>query len=354
MEINETVDPLPLSNPNYIVGLTYNLKKGIISEVEDIEAEYDQIDTIMAIKAALEKANCQVELMEADELFFKKIIETKVDIVFNIAEGTRGRGREAQVPAVLNFLNIPFTGSDETTLCIALDKALAKRILASFKVKTPKYQLIVDKNTRIMKNFKFPVIIKPNAEGSSKGISDLAIVDDMQQLKDTVKRMLHLYEQPILIEEYIQGREFTVGVIGDGKVLSPMEISYKNAQKYNIYSYNVKKNCEVYIDYICPAELDKNLEQKIVLTAKKIYQILQCRDFARIDFLLTDDGNLYFIEINPLPGLAPNYSDFPMLAGFNGVSYDELIIMVLNSALKRYNLAPVSINHNGGQANALL
>lgn len=340
----ESTDPLP-GGHRYTVGLTYNLKKGIKSNIEDIEAEFDSIETVNAIKEALERLNCTVELLEADTGIISRLVQMKPDIVFNIAEGLDGRGREAHIPALLNFLHIPFTGSDETTLCIALDKALTKRILTTFGVKTPKYQLIKHPS-EFIKKLNFPLIVKPNAEGSSKGISDFAIVNNNDELKGLIEKNYEMYKQPMLVEEYIKGREFTVGIIGNGDetiVFPPMEIKYKKKEeKYNIYSYTVKKNYKEYVEYICPPQLGKKIEEKMVRTAKKIYESLSCRDFSRIDFRLSLEGEVYFLEINPLPGLAPGYSDFPMIGEFNGIDYGTLIKMVLNSALKRYGMKPIN------------
>lgn len=324
------------------VGLTYNLKKNLTSDVADYEAEYDNIETVLAIKEALLQGNYKVELMEATEELPSKLANHTVDIVFNIAEGIQGRGREAQVPAILNFFKIPFTGSDETTLCIALDKALTKRILSTYHIRTPKYRVILKEQQKWSGSFLFPAIVKPNAEGSSKGISDVAIVTDMQELRNLVSKNINLYKQDMLVEEYISGREFTVGIIGNGndlKVFPPMEIVYLDQEnQYNIYSYSVKQNYKKLIKYECPAAISKEIEAEMVNTAKKIYEILDCKDFSRIDFRLSKEGKIYFIEINPLPGLAPGYSDFPMIAEFNGIDYVSFVCKILDSALKRYGL----------------
>lgn len=324
------------------VGLTYNLKHNTVSEVEDEEAEYDSEDTVYAIKKALEKENCQVTLLEATEDLPSKLKEFRPDIVFNIAEGIGGRGREAQVPAILNMFRIPFTGSDETTLCIALDKALTKRILTTYHIKTPKYQVISKNHAKLNPSVKFPVIVKPNAEGSSKGISDGAVVSNQEELNNLIKANMNLYKEDMLVEEYIEGREFTVGILGNGdelKVFPPMEIVFHNRKStLNIYSYNVKKNYKEYVSYECPAKLDKETEAKMMRTARKVYEALNCVDFARVDFRMSEDGQIYFIEINPLPGLAPGYSDYPMIAEFNGVKYEDLVRAIFRNALKRYGL----------------
>lgn len=329
--------------PRRTVGLAYNLKKGIRSAAEDMEAEYDSFETIEAIRKTLTSAGMNVELLEADAGFADRLKTAKIDIVFNIAEGANGRGREAQVPAILDFLGIPFSGSDETTLCLSLDKALAKRYLSTYSIRTPAYQLIKDPGEPLDPALRFPLIAKPNSEGSGKGISGTAILHDQSQFREAVARSFRLYGEPMLIEEYIEGREFTVGVLGNGSdmhVFEPMEIRY--LQKDTIYSYEVKKNYQKYVEYQCPSTLGADGTAAIKKTSETIYRALDCRDFSRIDFRLSDDGTLYFIEINPLPGLAPGYSDFPMLAEFCGMDYPTLVKSVLNCALKRYGMQPVA------------
>ncbi len=339
------------------VGLTYNLKKNVISAAPDSEAEYDNIDTVLAIKDALESAGYKPQLMEANEGLPSLLAQHTVDIVFNIAEGIQGRGREAEVPAILNFYRIPFTGSDETTLCIALDKALTKRLLASYRIRTPKYFVVSKDHRRLSGNIKFPAIVKPNAEGSSKGISDVAIVSERNELRSLLDHNFKLYGQDLLVEEYIHGREFTVGILGNGsdiRVFPPMEIIYLNKEnKFNIYSFNVKKDYKRLIKYECPAKIDKRIEKEMTDMARKIYDILQCRDFSRIDFRLSEDGKPYFIEINPLPGLAPGYSDYPMIAEFSGMDYKTLVRAVLESALKRYGLKNILNRGNKNESQYL-
>jgi D-alanine-D-alanine ligase len=345
MTENENVPP-PL-----VAGIAYNLKKGVQSEVEDIEAEYDTPDTIEAIKEVFESAGIEAVLLEADSHFFEKVKSTSVDIVFNIAEGTSGRGREAQVPAILNFLGIPFSGSDETTLAVALDKAMTKRYLSTFGIPTPLYQLINSPDFKLDPKLSFPLIIKPNSEGSSKGISDLAIADNEAELRDVIEKNLRLYHESMLVEEYVSGREFTVGILGNGedmRVFEPMEICYLDEEHENsIYSYNVKRNYEKFIQYRCPPILDEKTISKMKEIAARIYTALECRDFSRIDFRLSQDGRPWFIEINPLPGLAPGYSDYPMLADFCGMDYRSLVLGVLNCALKRYGMREVCLNRGG-------
>lgn len=331
------------------VGIAYNLKRENFHGPHDAEAEFDDPDTIMAIKKALETAGHRVELFEALESFPASIAASRPDIVFNIAEGRLGRGREAHVPAILNFLNIPFVGSDETAVCIAMDKALAKRLLASFGVDTPKYTVITGDTRYTSGNSAssdqpeqpgFPIIVKPVAEGSGKGISGVSLVSGSDELHVVADELIRTYEQDALAEEYIPGREFTVGLLGNGagtRVFAPMEVIFRD-KAHSIYSYEIKRNFKQHIDYACPPDLDAGLISKLEETALQVFRITGCRDFARVDFRLSPENRLYFIEINPIPGLAPGYSDYPMLAGFCGVDYDTLICSILDSALTRYGL----------------
>ena len=357
-------------------GITFNLKKNIPSELPkhsaetegsppehsaetegrgsppDAEAEFDDEETIRAIQNALMAAGLAVELFEATEELPVRLLRERPDIVFNIAEGMTGRGREAQVPAILNFLRIPFTGSDETTMCIAMDKALTKRLVTSYGVNTPDYEVVKYGAALPETALSFPVIVKPNSEGSSKGITDLSIVKDAAALRRILPEKFSAYKQDMLLEEYIGGREFSVGILGSGDELStgaqgevsgdlrvfpPMEIIFTD-KDHSIYSYEVKKNFRRYVRYECPPDIDAALRREIEETAEKIYRSLECRDFARVDFRLSSDSKLYFIEINPLPGLAPEYSDFPMIARFCGMDYQTLIWNILDSALARYGM----------------
>lgn len=335
---NEDV-PLPKT-----VGILYNVKDTNSSEVRDEQAEYDSIDTVYAIRDAIELSGYKTVLLEENNELPEKLKNAKIDIVFNIAEGAKGRGREAQGPAILNLFNIPFTGSDETALCIALDKALCKRLLSTAGVKTPRFAVVDSVEEISSIKLDFPVIVKPNAEGSSKGIPDACIAADMDELKDLIKKNLSIYKESMLIEEYIDGREFTVGILGNGKdtkVYTPMEIAFRKntIDKYKVYSFDVKQNYKEFIDYYCPSDiLSLEDEEKMKNMALCAFKVLSCNDFARVDFRQSRSGEIYFIEINPLPGLAPSYSDYPMLMEFCGVPYNKLILSVLVAALRRLKM----------------
>ena len=324
------------------VGVVYNLKHADASNsaAPDAQAEFDSMDTVLAIERAIRACGCGTVLLEADETLAGRLVSERPDIVFNIAEGTGGRGREAQAPALMSLLGVPFTGSDETTLCIALDKALTKRLLATYKIPTPRYRVFERGDAVRASSLRFPVIVKPNAEGSSKGIADVCIAKDAQALRSLVEKNLSLYGGSVLAEEFIPGREFTVGLLGNGDdltVFPPMEIVYHRSpiDGFNVYNYTVKQHYQKYVEYRCPAPLSPELEAEMTRLSKKVFRCLGCRDFARVDFRADENGRLYFIEVNPLPGLAPNYSDFPMLAEFSGVPYEALVQGVLRAGAAR-------------------
>ena len=339
-------EDVPLPPPGIVVGIIFNSKQGIASEAPDAEAEYDSMDTVHAIRDVFAAAGMQTVLLECDAALPRKLADTHIDIAFNIAEGRSGRGREAEAPALLSLLGIPFTGSDETALCIALDKALCKKLLSAYHVRSPRCRIISAEHDIRLGGLRLPVIVKPNAEGSSKGIPDACVAENEAELKELVGRELKLYGGPVLVEEYIRGREFTVGLLGNGdslRVFPPMEIVFHGNTNgnYQIYSFGVKQNYKSFVSYESPAKLDPALEKNMVRTARRVYRALGCRDFARVDFRLTEDGRLYFIEINPLPGLAPGYSDYPMLAEFAGVSHRELVLAVLAAGMRRYGMETV-------------
>ena len=322
------------------VGVTYNIKKNIPSALPDAEAEADNEETIGAIQNVLEAAGHTVILFEAASELPSRLLEEKPDIVFNIAEGINGRGREAQVPAILNFLRIPFTGSDETTMCVSMDKALCKKIVSALGICTPPYMVARFGAPLKDLNLDFPLIIKPNSEGSSKGISDCSVVNDEGELRRVLEEKLDAYRQDMLIEEYIQGREFTVGLLGNGerlRIFPPMEIIFKD-KAHSIYSYEVKRNFGEYVRYECPPDLNSALRKEIENSSETIYRFLQCRDMARMDFRLSRESKLHFMEVNPLPGLAPEYSDLPIIAAFCGMDHASLIRYILDSALERYGM----------------
>ncbi len=315
----------------------------------DTFAEWDTWETINTVKDAIETFHT-VELIEADDNAYEKLKNSKCDIVFNIAEGFNGISREAQIPAILDMLNIPYSGSDPLTLSICLDKSRTKEILSHYKI--PNAGFIVIDQIEQLKNISldFPLMAKPVGEGSSKGIYSSSFVQTEKDLYYEVERILNEYSQPVLVEEFLPGREFTAAVIGndgDAEILPIVEIAYKDFPDnfIPIYSYEAKwildtreKPLNV---FSCPAELDTKLENRIKETVLKTYKILRCRDWSRIDLRLDKNNIPNIIEVNPLPGILPNPEDnscFPKAARTSGLSYNEMINKVLYVAAKRYSL----------------
>lgn len=315
----------------------------------DTYAEWDTWETINALKAALETYH-DVILVEANESAFGKLKEIKPDIVFNVAEGFSGISREAQIPAMLDLLQIPYTGSDPLTLATCLDKARTKEILSYYKIPTAKFLLADTMEKAWGHNLNFPLIVKPISEGSSKGIFSSSFVRNEDELKNEVERILGEYAQPALIEEFLPGREFTVAVLGNGEeaeALPIVEINYKEFPDdfVPIYSYEAKwilDTRENPLDvFTCPAKIDKKSETQIKQTVLKAYNTLRCKDWSRIDVRLDSNGVPNIIEVNPLPGILPNPEDnscYPKAARTHGLSYNEMINKVLFAAAKRHNL----------------
>lgn len=317
------------------VGFTYNVKRAAIG---DDEAEWDPPETIIAIANALARQGHIVVHLEATPDLPRVLAEADVDLIFNIAEGVEGRNREAQVPALCELLGIPYTGSDSATLAIALDKALGKKVLLQHDILTPRFQLMESARERISPDMKYPLIVKPNAEGSSKGIGSTSIVDNEEDLRAAVKACVERYRQPALVEEYIAGREFTVGLLGDKRprVLPPMEIKFKKKDNPRpVYDYAVKQDWEEYVYYECPAKLTEAEQKAMEKIARATFWALDCRDVARVDLRMDADGRIYVLEVNPLPGLTPDYSDLVLIAKACGMEYDQLIAEIMQGGLRR-------------------
>ena len=326
------------------IGLSYDLKEAIpLSRdgPDDAFEEYDTVETVEIIVSALEAKGHTVVKLGGGIEFVDNVRRSKVDIVFNIAEG-RGiyRSREAQVPSILEMLDIPYTGSDPQCLSICLDKPLVKKLLASTGISTPQWLVIANEeeiHQASWDEFPFPAIIKPAYEGSSKGICLDSIVNNPEQAIRTVQKLLTYYHQPVMVEEFITGDEITIGLMGNypPKVLGMMRILPRKKGVPFIYSVEVKRNWKALVDYECPALIEGKMRDKLGGSSLKIFKSLGCRDFARVDFRVSQDGEPYFIEINPLPGLG-TYSDLVIMAIKMGWAHETLISAILDSALERY------------------
>lgn len=362
--LKEKVISSSLPNKKLKVALTYNIKpeenifgertplslnSNSLKNFNDTYAEWDSLDTINAIKNSLELFH-DVTMIEANENAFEKFKNTEIDIVFNVAECAYGSSREAQIPAMLDMLQIPYTGSDPLTLTTCLDKARTKEVLSYYKIPNAKFLLVQEINDLSNFDLSFPVIIKPVAEGSSKGIFNSSFINNFFDLETNLAELLQEYSQPFLIEEFLPGREFTVALIGnknDLEVLPIIELNLHElpSELVPIYSYEAKwvvdtKDNPLNI-FSCPADIDNDLENEIKEVAKKTFNILRCKDWSRIDIRLDANNKPNVIEVNPLPGILPDPDDnscFPKAARTAGMNYEEMINRVLNTAAKRYGL----------------
>ncbi|MDA0987360.1 MAG: D-alanine--D-alanine ligase [Bacteroidetes bacterium] len=317
-------------------------------EFDDEYAEWDSMETIEAMKAGL-SLNHEVILIEADKDVTENLKLAKPDIVFNVAEGKNGVSRESQVPAICEMLNIPYTGSDPVTLGICLDKSRAKEILSYYKIPTANFRVINNFDDINLSPIILPSIIKPLHEGSSKGIYDSSLVQNEQQYRTESERILTLYHQPVLVEEFLSGREFTVSLCGNDdtvEIFPIVEINFDSLPKgvNPIYSYEAKwiwDQLENPLDiFRCPTKLSTRLQKQIETICLDTFAILKLKDWARIDVRCDGKNRPHIIEINPIPGILPNPDDhscFPKAARAAGIGYDELLNKILNTALQRYS-----------------
>ena len=317
------------------VGLAFNMKRIGSDAGDDREAEYDAPETVDAIAKAIESHGHVVVPLEATQEFPRALIASNIDVLFNIAEGMRGRSREAQVPSLCELRGIAYTGSDSATLSICLDKSLTKRLLVD--VDTPAFQLLVTGREKI-RAFRYPVIVKPNHEGTSKGISKRSVVADEARLREVARELIERYGQPALVEEYIDGRELTVGLLGERRprVLPPMEVLFLTQRDNPVYDYESKQDWQRHVRYECPARLTKEELRAVERACRATFMTLGCRDVARIDLRLTPAGRVYVLEVNPLPGLTPDYSDLCLIANGAKITYRTLIGEILSGAVKRW------------------
>ncbi len=325
------------------VGLAYNVKPA--DPPPDLPAdafeEYDSEATVGHLCDALATLGHEVARLGAGPGMIDALRESRPDIVFNIAEGEGGRCREAHVPALLEMLGIPYVGSDPLTLCVTLDKAVAKRLVASEGFPTPRFRTFRSADEVEETGIPFPVIVKPAFEGSSKGVRLASRAVTPAEARSMVSFVTATYLQEAIVEEFVPGPEVTVGLIGNGspKVVGIMEIHPKTVPREEfVYSLEVKRDWENRVEYRCPPSFPPEVAAEIERCATGIYRVLGCRDFSRIDFRL--DGNLVpqFIECNPLPGLSPEYGDLPIMAGKMGIPYVKLISDILSHAVSRLGM----------------
>jgi len=324
--------------------------------------DLDSENTINSLVEAIHSGGHTCEFLEGNITLFDSLRKFQPDICFNICEGHFGDAREAQVPAILEMLQIPYTGSKVMTLALALDKPMTKRILFWHELPTPPFQTFERVEEPLNDDLKFPLFVKPSREGTGMGVSSQSIVNNEDQLREQVGRILDRYKQSALVEGYIEGREVTVGVVGNlvGPVarrlpenedsqrieaglrfLPPMEVDLQPFSDSDVvYSNRLKVDLADQLDYLCPAPIDKDMIDELNWLTAAVFRVTGALDVSRVDFRLDANQNWkpYILEINPLPGLSPGVSDLVIEAAADHVDHPELVNMILNTALERYGM----------------
>jgi D-alanine-D-alanine ligase len=324
----------------------------------DAGADYDYIETINLIRAALETDGHWTMFIPADSDLPYALKASKPDICFNIAEGLGGDAREAQAPALLEMLKIPYTGSRVLTNAIALDKTLTKRIWRDRRLPVAPFQEFITGEEPLRPDLRYPLFVKPSREGTGMGVDVRAIVNDENELRERVRYVVNMYKQPALVETYLSGREFTVAVMGraDARLYSPhpewydadgfhrfpiLELDSTRSVTPGVYGLEAKAQsvgAEGAPGYLCPAQVEPDLAKKLQHYAWRGHHLLGALDVSRIDFRLDREGNPCLLEINPLPGLTPDYSDLCLIAKAEGISYSELILEILYLGASRWGM----------------
>ena len=308
------------------IGFAYNLKHSSAKDT-DLHAEYETPETVDAIYRVLSGYGEVIQL-PCDDRIVQRFLETKPDCVFNIAEGWGGRDRESFVPAICSILDIPYTGSDAVALGITMDKVLSKRIAHDAGLRTADYVLYTDVPEK-EPEFGFPVFVKPNLDGSSRGISKASLVQNMEDLRKRVEIILQNYLQPALVEPYLDGRDFCVGLLGNGnpQLLPTCEVLLGHEDDIPFFSYEYKRRDIDRLDF--SPDIPKHVLSEMESMAQKLWHVLGCRDYSRFDFRTDSEGIPFFLEINALPGLSPVSGIFVRQALAGGILFDALIKKIL-------------------------
>ena len=323
------------------IGLTYDLRSDYLAAgYDEIEtAEFDRDDTIVALENALIGLGHEPERIgNARQLIGALACGNRWDLVFNIAEGLRGIGREAQVPAILDVFAIPYTFSDPLVMSLTLHKAMTKRIIRDAGIPTSDFLVFEKDGDEKDIPFPPPFFIKPVAEGTGKGVTPHSIIHRREDLHDACTEMRHDYKQPVLVERFLSGREFTVGITGTGEnaqIVGTIEVLLLEGADPGVYSYTNKENCEVLVEYRPVRSSSDPLVMKAEAISLEAFKVLGCRDAGRIDIRCDDRGNPHFLEVNPLAGLHPDHSDLPIICKSVNMSYEGLIERILASARRR-------------------
>lgn len=320
------------------VGITYDLRDEYLAEGygEEETAEFDRRDTIDAIENTLQELGYKTDRIgHARNLMKYLALGKRWDMVFNIAEGMYGFGREALIPATLDAYNIPYTFSDPLVLSLTLHKGMTKRVIRDLSIPTPDFAVVETEADIEKLTLPFPLFIKPVAEGTGKGITAASKIRSQDGLQRACRQLLATYKQPVLVETFLPGREFTVGILGSGaeaRAIGVIEVILKDRAEQDVYSYQNKEYCEELVEYRLVTDTLARKAQEIALAA---WQGLGCRDAGRVDLRTDTEGVPNFMEVNPLAGLHPEHSDLPILCTKVGISYRELIDTIMCSALER-------------------
>lgn len=329
-----------MSRPRRLrVGITYDLRdvwlQAGYSETET--AEFDRLDTIESIADALDALGYEpVPIGHLQQLAARLVAGERWDLVFNICEGMHGWGREAQVPALLDAYQVPYVFSDPLVCSLSLHKGLTKDVLRAAGVATPDFVVVAEPGS--VRNIKlpFPLFAKPVAEGTGKGVSAASKINNADELQSVCRNLLKKHRQPVLVERFLPGREFTVGILGTARkasAIATLEIDLLPGADAEVYSYRNKEQCEELVKYRLLD--DPRLRRRVESMALRAWRVLGCRDAGRIDVRLDDKGIANFIEVNPLAGLHPEHSDLPIMATMIGMDYVSLIGGIMNSAKVR-------------------
>jgi D-alanine-D-alanine ligase len=321
------------------VALIYDLRNDYLAEGygEEQVAEFDSEETIGALADAIGALGHTVDRVGNGRALARRLADgARWDVAFSIAEGLYGRSREAQVPALLEMFGVPYAFSDPLVCALTLDKGMAKRVVSAAGVPTPAFAVVEEESDAASVGLPFPVFAKPVAEGTGKGIDGNSRIDSPERLQEVCRQLLARFGQPVLVEEYLPGREFTTGILGTGRaarVLGTMEVRAVPGAPTADYSYEMKERCEELVQYL-PMEQGES-RRGVERLALEAYRTLQLRDAGRVDVRLDRAGRPAFLEVNPLPGLHPTHSDLPMIATQEGMSFVELIGEIIGSALDR-------------------
>lgn len=325
------------------ITVAYNLRTENTEEQAELLSSED-IERLCTALKELKHDVTPVEVSSKPDEIVERLVNSAPDLIFNVAEGTIGSSREAFYPALYEQLNIPFTGGNASLLHMNLDKHLAKIVVSKGGIKVPKGILVTKPLSKFKNHLKYPLMIKPNAEGSSKGITQKSIVETPEQTIEVVNELLPTYPLGLIVEEFIAGKEISVPFIESfpGKLLESVEHTFDLdalGYQYNIYDYDMKQGGPVSknVHVLCPPNITEQENKRIKSFARKVFSIMKCPDFGRVDLRLDASGVPYFIELNPLPSLHPNAS--LITAGRkHGLSYNDVIRLILRSAARRYNL----------------